>query len=121
MTTTATNQSLINVNLSVFSYIDTNVFVVYAPSLEMYGYGNDETEARHSFDINLQAYFEYTINNHCLQEDLKKYGWKIADNQKAIDVPRLTDLLAKNKLLKDMVNQKSFKKYDLNIQIPAWI
>ncbi len=44
-----TEQASLNaqeVRLALFSYIDENVQVVYSPVLDLYGYGNDEEEAR---------------------------------------------------------------------------
>ena len=62
------------VKLSLFTFIEENVHVVYSPALDLYGYGNDEHEARHSFEVALQEYIRHTAEHKTLDKDLKKYG-----------------------------------------------
>ena len=110
----------VQVKLSLFTFIEDNVHVVYSPALDLYGYGNDEHEARHSFELSLGEYVKYTSNKKTIEQDLKKYGWKIDKRHKTLSSPDVSALLQTNESFREMVNNRPFKKYDLNVQIPAF-
>ena len=111
----------VQVKLSLFTFIEDNVHVVYSPALDLYGYGNDEHEARHSFEVSLGEYVKYTSNKKTVEQDLKKYGWKIDKRHKTLSSPDVSTLLQTNESFREMVNNRPFKKYDLNVQIPAFV
>ncbi len=52
----------VSVKLSLFTFIEENVHLLYSPAVDLYGYGNDEHEARHSFEVSLQVYVIPTLN-----------------------------------------------------------
>ncbi|HET9058183.1 MAG TPA: hypothetical protein VFN30_15160 [Chitinophagaceae bacterium] len=110
----------VSVKLSLFTFIEENVYVVYSPALDLYGYGNDEQEARHSFETTLHEYVKYTTNKKTVEQDLKKYGWRIDKKQKTLNSPDVSTLLQKNESFREIVNNRPFKKYDMNVQIPAF-
>lgn len=110
----------VQVKLSLFTFIEDNLHVVYSPALDLYGYGNDEHEARHSFEVALHEYVKYASNKKSVEADLKKYGWKIDKRHKTINSPDVSTMLQTNESFKEMVNNRAFKKYDLNVQIPAF-
>ena len=110
----------VSVKLSLFTFIEDNVHVVYSPALDLYGYGNDEYEARHSFEVSLREYVKYISNKKTVEQDLKKYGWKVDKRNKTLNSPDLSTMLEKNESFREMVNNRPFKKYDLNVQIPAF-
>jgi hypothetical protein len=110
----------VSVKLSLFTFIEDNVHVVYSPALDLYGYGNDEHEARHSFEVSLKEYVKYTSNKKTTAQDLKKYGWQVNKRLKTLNSPDVSAMLETNEAFRDMVNNRPFKKYDMNIQIPAF-
>jgi len=110
----------VSVKLSLFTFIEDNVHVVYSPALDLYGYGNDEHEARHSFKVSLDEYVKYTTDKKTVEKDLKKYGWKIDKDHKTLNSPDVFSLLETNKSFRNIVNKKAFKKFDLDVQIPAF-
>lgn len=110
----------ISVRLSFFTFIEDNLHVVFSPALDLYGYGNDEHEARHSFEVSLQEYVKYTSNKKTVEKDLRKYGWKVDKRHKTLNSPDVSTMLQTNDSFREMVNNKAFKKYDLNVQIPAF-
>ena len=111
----------VSVKLSLFTFIEENVHVVYSPALDLYGYGNDEHEARHSFEVSLKEYVKYTSNKKTVEKDLKKYGWEVDRRHKTLNSPNVSTLLETNESFREMVNTRPFKKYDLNVQIPAFV
>jgi len=110
----------VSVKLSLFTFIDNNVHVVYSPALDLYGYGNDEYEAKDSFEVSLREYVKYTSNKKTVEQDLKKYGWKVDKRHKTLSSPDLTTMLGNNESFREMVDTRAFKKYDLNVEIPAF-
>ncbi|MES2765572.1 MAG: hypothetical protein V4642_06885 [Bacteroidota bacterium] len=109
----------LTVKLSLFTFIEENVHVVYSPALDLYGYGNDEHEARHSFEVALQEYILHTAEHKTLDKDLKKYGWTIDKKHGALQSPDVSTLLQKNSVFKNFVNTHAFKKFDVSVQLPA--
>ena len=108
----------IEIKLSLIEYIDNNIVVVYSPALNLYGYGYDKEEASLSFNVMLSEYFRYTLQNKTLLKDLEKHGWKIKQKENTIS-PNFMQLITKNKELKNIMEHKAFKKYDLSYQVPA--
>lgn len=92
--------------LDVFIYENDGFQVVYAPALDLMGYGKTEEDAKSSFDIVAEDFFEYTIVNNTLGEYLTKHGW-VARKTSARFVPPQTEvLLEHNKTLRE--SQASF-------------
>jgi len=68
------NDANVEFQLPVISFIDDNTNIIYCPALDLSGYGNDELEARASFDTVVEEYLEYTTKKKTLLADLKKLG-----------------------------------------------
>lgn len=66
--------------LSVFRFRDkdTKQYVMYAPSLEISGYGETKSKAEKMFRIMADNAFVHltSLNVTELQQELRKYGWK---------------------------------------------
>jgi hypothetical protein len=77
-------------------------------------------EAKNSFETALHEYVKYTTNKKTLEKDLLKYGWTIDRKHKKLHSPDASTLLQKNESFKEMFNNKPYKKFDLNVQIPAF-
>jgi hypothetical protein len=115
------NKGLINLEVPLISFIDDNTHIIYCPVLDLSGYGNDETEAKKSFDTVLEEYFSYTINKKSLWTDLKKLGWIIKKSKKkpAAMPPPMSELLETNEEFSRIFNNYPFKKYNTGITLPA--
>ncbi len=101
--------------ITLLSYIENDLFVVYAPTLDLFGYGHSELEATQSFEIVLKEYLDHVKLKNSMWKDLKKLGWKISKNK--ISQPELSNLLLQNETLKEVVNHKVFKKSNYNFSI----
>ena len=109
----------IELNALIVAFVEDSVYYYYAPQLDVYGYGQTETEAKESFEITLHEFFRYTLNKGTLQNELKRLGWKLRTKAKAIAAPGFSQLLQTNAELKDIVENRSFTKTQHLIQIPA--
>ncbi len=106
-------------DMSLISYIDENLIVIYAPALDLFGYGHDESEANKSFHIVYNEYIQYGIKNNCLEKDLKKHGWKLNRKSGKFSSPVISDLIDNNEVLKSVIDSRPFKKFNMNISFPV--
>lgn len=109
----------VDVQVLILAFVEDSLFYYYAPQLDVYGYGQTETEAKESFEITLHEFFRYTLNKGTLQSELKRLGWKMQTKTKAISAPDFSLLLQSSAELKDIVENRSFTKTHHLIQMPA--
>lgn len=76
------NQNFIKVNkckveakLDVFIYENDGFKIAYAPALDLMGYGKTVEDAKASFEIVVEDFFETTLQMKTLAEYLKQHGW----------------------------------------------
>src|SRR5258705_6819512 len=107
--------------IPLISFIDDNTHIIYCPVLDLSGYGNDETEARKSFDTVLEEFLAYTTIKKTLWTDLKKLGWTIKKSKKKPTAmpPHMSELLGTNEEFSRIFNNYPFKKYNTAITLPA--
>jgi len=113
----------VKVQLSMIGFQEDDTFIMYSPALDLSGYGANEEEARESFDIVFQEFLTYTINKNTLKAELVRLGWKINNSKKSqtIVAPIDSDLLRDNEHYQDIFNNKEFRKYNQQIEIPELV
>ena len=109
------NSEGINVELSVFMFKEDNVYHAYCPELDLVGYDYTEDDAKKSLEWVLKDYFDYTIKNGTLEQDLLEHGWRINKTGK-VSEPTTTSLLRKSQL-KDVLVKKEFSKYSVPVAL----
>jgi hypothetical protein len=55
------DNTLIEVSLPVVLFKENNIHIAYCPAVNVYGYGESDSEAKKSFEISLSEFFRYTI------------------------------------------------------------
>jgi hypothetical protein len=108
------------VRLALLTYIDENVYVIYAPALDLYGYGNDEHEARSSFETTLNEYLDFTTAGNTLLDDLLRLGWTLNSQSDRVMMPSWGHLLELNPHLNEVMNNRPFKKFDQPTRLPVF-
>ena len=73
----------VEVGLSLLSYQDEGLHVIFSPALDVFGYGNTEKEARSSFNETLEEFLRYTSNKGTLQAELLRLDWTTAPSWSA--------------------------------------
>ncbi len=63
--------------LSLFSFIDDEVHIIYSPALDLSGYGKSEEDAKQSFEIALEEFIKYTNNKQTLTKELERLSWEM--------------------------------------------
>lgn len=112
----------IKTNLSLISFIEDGVHIIYSPALDLSGYGNTEGEAKDSFEIVLSEFFNYCMNKKTIFDELKRLGWKVKGSKKhpKVQSPDMSELLKSNTDLEDIFQKKEFHKYNKEVMIPAF-
>jgi hypothetical protein len=105
----ATTPSFIN-RLDLLFFKEDNVFFVYAPALDITGYGLTETEAQHSFVETLEAFLDFTQKNKTLEGELKRLGWQKEQTTMTFQPPFLDEMLQKNAYLSEIIRDYDFEK-----------
>lgn len=110
------------VSLSVVEFEQDGVTIIFAPAVQVYGYGNSTDEAKDSFINNLEEFLSYTINKNTLKSVLEKLGWKVKGRVKnrQYKMPQFTDLMKKNPELNDLINSGiNYSHYQTQMALPA--
>lgn len=109
-----------DVRLVLFSFIDENVHAVYSPALDLYGYGNDEEEARRSFSTALEEYLDYTRENDTLLPDLARLGWQIDASTRTVAAPSLEETIRRNPEFGAVLTNRPLKTYHRIVRLDAF-
>jgi hypothetical protein len=115
------SENIDNTVMTLFNRMDLlifkekNIHFVYAPALDLSGYGNNKKEAEASFLITLKTFLEFTSEKKTLESELLKFGWK-SDKGNTFRPPFFDELLHKNPYLAEIVREKNFQKRTLTLQ-----
>jgi hypothetical protein len=112
----ASTPSFMN-RLDLLFFKEDNVCFVYAPALDITGYGSTETEAQNSFVITLEAFLDFTRKNQTLEGELKRLGWKKEKKTATFQPPFLDEMLQKNVYLSEIIREYDFEKSNFKFVI----
>lgn len=112
-------------DMPVFSFMDDHTYIVYAPALDLSGYGKTEKEAKESFNEVFRAFVNYTSNKNSLFKVLRRLGWKVSSQTKLskkpieIKAPGLQEMLFRDEYLVEVFQTREFHKYNQRISLTA--
>jgi hypothetical protein len=110
----------VQVDLALILFEEDGSQIAYCPALDVSGYGNNEIEAKKSFEISLSEFFRYLTNKKTFDKELQRLGWKIKkDHNKFMTPPSMTELLIGNENFSRIFNNFPFRKIDERIALPA--
>lgn len=117
------NYTKILVNLTLISFKEDEIIIIYSPALDVYGYGENISEAKTSFNTCLEEFINYTLAKNTFKSELKRLGWKIKGrlNNRKFKIPDFSDFLKNNQHLIDILNEKEVHtfKEDVPMAIPV--
>lgn len=61
---------------------EEGIHFVFAPALDLTGYGNSEEEAKRSFEVTLAEFLQYTNNKQTFYDELEHLGWSVNRKKK---------------------------------------
>lgn len=100
---------IIKASLDLFSYREDGMRIIYAPALDISGYGQTLSAARQSFEISFSEYLRYTIEKGTLEADLQAHGWKPTNHEMHYLSPDIVSLLRRNQQLRKLI-QGNYQK-----------
>lgn len=109
---------LVEVKVDLIEFEEDNICYVYSPAFELIGYGHTDEEAKESWKIVLEEYFQYARDKKTLLKDLEDHGWNIKQNNIELTPPTFSWMLEHNDQLSEVYNNHNFKKITSPIQFP---
>ncbi len=99
------------VGLSLVEFKEEDVIVIYSPAFDLSGYGYSQKEAIESFNVAFHEFMKYTHTKKTLNKVLLKLGWQLkgSKNKPKFNPPKDSDLIAKNPIYSEIVNNKDYK------------
>jgi hypothetical protein len=111
---------IFSVKLDVYLFMEDGAYIAYAPALDLCGYGTSEDEAKMSFDTVVKEYLAYGVERRTLVKDLRLHGWKVRSlKQRKLSSPTFDVLLNSNDMLRDILQNKDYRKVSENMPLPA--
>jgi len=107
----------VNIGLGLILWEDNGIFFQYSPALDLTGYGNTETEARESFNYQLNEFVTYTINKGTVYEELERLGWAVNKKKKRIVAPLENELLEENETYRNLITRQGINKTTTNLAL----
>lgn len=104
--------------LPLYIFLDDESYCVFCPPLDLIGYGEDEFEARKSFELNLEIFIDSGINENTIEEELISMGWRIEKEMRVIDPPSMNHILENNNDFIEMFKNYEYKKIFTQVVIP---
>jgi len=113
--------AFVDVTVNIVQFKDTGNYIIYAPALEVYGYGKTIQEAKDSFAVCLEEFIDYTIAKGTFIPELKRLGWTIKGNKnnRTFKIPDFSEMLINNEHLIQVMNTKEVRTFKADIPIPA--
>lgn len=99
----------IDAKLDVFLYENDGFKIAYAPALDLMGYGKTDEDAKTSFQIVIEDFFETSIEKNTLAAYLASHGWSgrtTTEFRPPLPVP----LMEQNHQLQEIFLEDSFVK-----------
>lgn len=113
----------IEVLLNTYIFMEDDMHYVYAPQLDITGYGSNEDEAKRSFSTMLEEFVDYTINKRTLASVMRSLGWEVKGKSKLpkkLKAPDLSEMIRDNEVLYDIVNNKEYAVQKREVGIPQF-
>ena len=96
------HKNKIEARLDVFIYENDGFKIAYAPALDLMGYGKTVQEAKDSFEVVVEDFFETTIKRNTLSTYLESHGWNKEPAKVEYVSPVALQLLERNKQFQDI-------------------
>jgi hypothetical protein len=115
------SKTIVDIQLTLLSFVEDDLYYVFSPELDIYGYGQSKSQARDSFTTTFKETMSYMVNKNTLSKELKSLGWTVKKNKKGVLYipPLFSHIIEENDEVKNIVNTKAYTKYNHAVQLPA--
>lgn len=112
----------VDTQLTLLYFIEEGLHYYYSPELDLYGYGQNENQARDSFTTSFAETISYMVNKNTLGAELKALGWTIKKNKNGFRFtpPLFSHMIEENEDVRNIVDTKVYTKYNHSVQLPAF-
>ena len=119
MRTMATNfitirNGVIEAKLDVYIYKNDGFQIAYSPALDLMGYGKTIKDAKASFEVVVEDFFDCAIKNGKLDEYLLTHAWVANQTRLGFVPPKNPQLIKSNKKFQDIFNY-DFRKLSVPV------
>ncbi len=119
MRTMATNfitirNGVIEAKLDVYIYKNDGFQIAYSPALDLMGYGRTIKDAKASFEVVVEDFFDCAIKNGKLDEYLLTHAWVANQTRLGFVPPKNPQLIKSNKKFQDIFNY-DFRKLSVPV------
>ena len=115
--------SVVRVKLLLFHFQDENkVHFVYSPHLDLTGYGNDENQAKKSFEVVMEDFVGYTVKKKTIAKVLADLGWEVKGSEKhprKLLAPSITKVINENEYISEIFDKYSVNTFHEEIGLPV--
>jgi signal recognition particle subunit SEC65 len=115
--------SVVRVKLLLFHFQDENkVHFVYSPHLDLTGYGNDENQAKKSFEVVMEDFVDYTVKKKTIAKVLADLGWEVKGSEKhprKLLAPSITTVINENEYISEIFDKYSVNTFHEEIGLPV--
>lgn len=104
----------VRIHLDLLQFREEGSTFIYAPYLDLYGYGKNADEAKSSFQTALEEFFTYTRDKGTFDQEMKRLGWKKKD---AIYIP--PKLNTSDPEIQEILSDHHPRLYQEHVEVPA--
>ena len=108
------HNGVVEAKLDVYIYKNDGFQIAYSPALDLMGYGKTIKDAKASFEVVIEDFFEFSIKNGTLNEYLMKHAWVATKKSVEFVPPKNTQLMESNQKFQDIFNS-DFRKLSLPV------
>jgi hypothetical protein len=117
-----TNAAKVDLSVDLFQFEEDGNVIIYSPAFDLSGYGKSVEEAKRSWEVTIEEFLIYTLNKSTLIKELKRLGWDVKESDvknKSLKRPSLARLITKNDYLAQILDEKTFSKFEETISLPC--
>ena len=109
------NKYTVQVTLALYSWEENGVYFVYAPAMDLTGYGNTQAEADTSFGVVIDESIKYMEHKSTMFDELERLGWLINRKKKKVQAPDIETLLSENNELARIAKRPGVRLTDKSL------
>ena len=113
----STSPFVVNVELQLLKWEKDAVYFVFAPALDVVGYGVSEEEAEASFSFTLKQTLNSLKAEGKVYEELERLGWLINRYKRMIQTPDFQQLLLQLPELEEIAERASFSEKHVQLEL----
>jgi len=109
--------NLYHIDLTLLFWKDNGTHYVYAPALDLTGYGKTEVEAKKSFETTLGMFADYSITKGTIYKELERLGWTTNKKKKRVKAPTDEELMEDNEALRELASRPGVLRQESSVAL----